>query len=207
LCNSSAKSTGHGKSYATAFLILEKTIGLFDRKGIDFSNLNEIGTHIGVPAATLKYYFVDIASLKITTFQYIRVCFQKLAIQEMQKCDRADDKLKKYVESCFTWLSRKKQHRRVWFRFIAACGFDPSFRDLNTKAVQAGTVRVSELLILGQNQGVFNFKNARLAARQIQSAILGALFSLHSENELSLEKYIESMIDLCLQAVNYNHRG
>ncbi len=186
------------KTKRKAFALLEAAIQCFDRKGFEGTTLNMIAREAGISRPLLNHYFKGMQEIRETSIKYIRVLFQKIAVDAMSKSERPDEMLKQYIEACFFWAENFKTHRHVWLRFLSSCGKSKSDRLLNTRSVNAGSERLAQLLSKGQSTGVFTCSDHWQAARLIQLTVLGALTAYATENSSSNVDLSSSVIRQCM---------
>src|SRR5258708_1270912 len=97
-----------------------------------------IAREAGVTRPLLRHYFEDAADLELTSLKYIRLVFQKLAVQAVSDKSLADQALAAYVDSCFYWVDNFESHAKVWMAFLQLCSRRKAFRDLNSAVVEVG---------------------------------------------------------------------
>jgi AcrR family transcriptional regulator len=170
------------KARRKAFSILEAAINCFARKGFDGTTQEMIAREAGVTRPLLRHYFEDPANLQEIAIKYIRLIFQKMAIDAMSSGKTADEMVLNYVNGCFEWIRNFRSHSTVWARFLSSCMSNKKFRALNTVAVAAGEERIQSLLEMGKSAGVFQFEDAAGAAKSLQVIISGALITAASED-------------------------
>lgn len=181
-----------------AFNILESTIQCLERKGFGNVTLEMIAREAGVTRPLLKHYFEDLNELTMTAIKYIRLRFQKLVTDAMSQQKTPEGMLKSYVDSCFHWVDNTRTHANVWLSFLSLCAKKPSYRLVNTSAVEIGEDRIKKLLQNGQATGVFHFENVEDTAKSIQVFITGALITYGSDTTRSEESFKTMIRVQCL---------
>lgn len=169
------------KARRKAFMLLESAIQCFARKGFDGVTLEMIAREAGVTRPLLKHYFENLNDIELCVLKYIRLIFQKIAVDAMSKATEPKQMLSEYVKSCIYWVENYRTHSLVWLSFLHRCGRNPKHAELNTLAVKTGEERIATLLDEGKKQGVFQFENSQEVAVLIQLLITGTLIKLVSE--------------------------
>src|SRR5262249_30057895 len=129
----------------------------------------------------IKHYFEDGKHLEETALKYIRVLFQRQAIDALEG-KSAVDVLARYVDACFFWMENFESHALTWQAFLHRCSKNKKSRDLNTLATSAGEERLMTLLQMGQRSQEFKPRDPALTAKLIQALITGSIVCLASEN-------------------------
>jgi AcrR family transcriptional regulator len=190
------------KTLRRAQVIMEAAIQCIGKRGIRQVTIQMVAREAGVTRPLIKYYFADLNELLQLSIRYIRLLFQKLAIGAMTKSKRPDEMLAHYVDSCFFWVENFKIHSRAWLDFLHLCMHSKSARETNTQAVQTGEGRIAALLEKGRDEGVFQFSDAALAAKLVQTIITGGLMTYVSENLDHPEAYAREIRESCLRILN-----
>ena len=188
------------KAKRRAFMLLEAAIQCFSRNGFENVTLQMIAHEAGVTRPLLRHYFNDLDDIRETSVKYIRLLFQKIAVNELEKGKDAEDALELYILSCFHWAENLKTHARVWFAFLHLCSHQKRYRKINSEAVIVGERRIISLIEYGVSSGAFVTKDTARAAKMIQTLITGALVTVGSEDydPQQMAKYVLSE---CLKMV------
>lgn len=186
------------KTKRKAFSILEATIDCIAKKGFDGLTMERIAREAGVTRQLVKYYFEDTRELSGFAIKYIRLLFQKLAVDAMLKDQRPDLMLANYAEVCFQWVDTFRIHALTWFCFLNLCSGNKKYRELNTASIMAGEERVRSLLEDGKKTGVFHVADTANAAKLIRILITGAMIVYASEELEDPKSFIRSISRQCL---------
>ncbi|WP_413580969.1 TetR/AcrR family transcriptional regulator [Bdellovibrio sp. HCB288] len=170
------------KGKRKAFLILESALKLYAKKGWDQVSMQMIARDTDLSRTALLHYFKDPAELRIFAIKYVRLLFQRFAIDAMSIAKTPDKMLEAYVRSCFKWVDSSRLHAQVWLSFVTSCVNTKQNRALNTVAVEAGNDRIAALLSAGKAAGFFTCENPQLAATTIQALIAGGMLCYGTED-------------------------
>lgn len=187
------------KSKRKAFGILEAAIGCYAKKGFDAVTMEMIARQAGVTRTLLLHYFEDGAEIRELSVKYIRLLFQKLAVEAMTGAKTPDEMLSKYIDACFYWTANFRSHSLVWLLFLHRCAGDHNLRDLNTLAVTTGADRIVAILEKGREYNIFDFSDARAVAKAIQTIITGALVVGASENLHDHTEFARTTREQCMR--------
>ena len=189
------------KSRRRALALVEAAISCFAKSGFENVSLEMIAREAGVSRTLLNHYFSDANEIREISIKYIRLCFQKIAVEALAKGSDPKEMLASYVDACFFWLKNFRKHALVWLSFLHRCANLKTFRALNTKAVDVGHQRIMTVLEMGQQAGIFTFKDCQQSAKTIQSLICGALVSIVSEDMPDPKSYTTLIRLQCLALV------
>ena len=87
----------------------------------DFRNPSRSKWSRGRPASHARFcdtIFKNAEDLRGVSVKYIRLLFQKLAVDAMIKEPTAERMLRAYVYSCFSWVENFRTHSLVWLSFL-----------------------------------------------------------------------------------------
>jgi len=189
------------KSQTTQIRIVEGAIKCFVKFGVDKASYQRIAKAAGCSYALAKHYYPDRDLLFEATARYIRIRFQRLAIEALESQTTPTEQLKSYVTSTFQWVRLFPAHAQVWMLFFFMCGTQKSYRALNTEVVNMGHARIMALLRQGKKQDGFIYDNEASAAKSVQLAITGAVVTLITEDTDDLESLRRDVLRLCLTVV------
>lgn len=177
------------KAQRKAWDIMEAAIKVLAANGFEGVTLEMIARKAGVTRPAIKHYFKNIDELLETTTRYVRLLFQKMAVEAMIKGKRPDEMIGNYIDACFLWVEEIRPHALTWLGFLLECSRTKSWREVNTAAVRTGEERLQALLDKGKEVGVFKFDDAVVSAKMVQSLITGAMITYAAENLDDPKKY------------------
>tara|TARA_B110001454_G_scaffold124375_1_gene116062 strand:+ start:40984 stop:41637 length:654 start_codon:yes stop_codon:yes gene_type:complete len=192
------------KTRRKAFAILESAISCYDKRGFDSVTLKMIARESGLTAPSLKHYFSDLDEIRELAVKYVHMIAQKIVVDAMVDAKDPKDRLAKYLNGHYIWAKQFKRHVCVWISFISFSSRKKKDRALNTEAVLNGAKRISEMLSRGRRSGVFKHKDDFIAARVIQTLILGWLTTIVTEDITNIDSYTEGVFKECFRTVETN---
>lgn len=175
------------KSKRKAFLILEAAIQCYSRKGFGNVTLEMIAREAMVTRPAIKKYFDSLDELELFVLKFIRLSYQKLTIDAMDKAVSPAQKLEEYLSACLNWTLQMRTHAIVWLSILHHSSRNKKLRQLTTASVVVGTERIFSILELGIAEKLFIVQNPKSIARSIQLLITGSVISALSE-DLDLEE-------------------
>lgn len=187
------------KAQRKAFDIMESAIKCIAKMGFDKVTLTMIARESGVTRPLLKYYFNNIDEILEFSIKYIRLLFQRKAVNSMTSVSNPKEMLLKYIDSCFKWINEDRSHAIVWLAFLHRAATSKKARELNTKAVIAGEERILSLIEFGQQLGEFQCNELEFNSKALQIMITGALISSLSENPRDTINYHQQVKVSCLR--------
>jgi AcrR family transcriptional regulator len=162
-----------------------------------------VAREAGVTRPLLNHYFKNANDVKQTALKYVRLLFQKLAVDSLSRAVDPEERLAAYVEACFYWAQNFRRHSLVWMSFLIQCAHSEPLRQLNSSASAVGEERIFNLILEGQKAGRFSDGNATENARLIQILICGALVVFGSEDIAEPREYIRSIQRACLKLAGF----
>jgi len=178
------------KAQRKAWSIMEAAVKCMAMNGYSGVTLELIARQAGVTRPLIRRYFKNLDELLETTIRFIRLLFQKLAIEAMTKSNRPDEMIGYYIESCFTWVEDFRTHALTWLSFLLECSRSKNSRALNTTAVKTGEERILALVEKGREVHIFHCEDTEGAAKSVQTLITGAMITFASENLDDKKKYV-----------------
>lgn len=179
--------------------ILEAAIRNYVTIGIENTTYDSIAQACGVSRPLIQHYFKDKDAVFEMTIKYIRVNFQKIAVDAIQKEKTPVGQLTQYVASLFTWIKKFPLHAKVWNLVYYYAAVNPRIRKIHTELATMGHERITALLQAGVDAGVFADGELKKRAKLIQTLYTGGLVSATAE-ELYVPKEVfrDSLIEGCL---------
>ncbi len=197
------EAEGLTKSQATKLRIINGTIQCYIRHGANQTTYQKIAKLSKCSFALTKHYFPDPDELFEMVAKYIRVNFQRVAVEAIRSKHTPTDQLVAYIKSTFDWVDDYRDHGRVWMLFFFNCSIKKGQRATNTDLVNMGHARITALLNLGRSQKLFSFRSAEETARLIQIVISGALVAMLTEDigQSQKEALLGSVTRHCMSLV------
>lgn len=189
------------KAKRKAFALVEAAISCVSKHGLQNITLAMVAREAGVTRTLIHHYFESAEEIQIIVVKYIRLLFQKIAVEALSSEKTPERMLEAYVRSCFYWSNNFRKHALVWLTYLHRCGSSMSARDLNTRAVEAGEERITTLLEKGCELGVFKCPRPAESAKLLQAMICGSLICAATENMPELQAFEESVVKDCLRMV------
>lgn len=179
--------------------IIDGAIECYAKSGVDGVTMDKIAKESGVSRPLVFHYFEDKREIFTLAVKRIRLNFQRVAIEAIQKASTPTAKLKAYVESTFDWVESFPSHIRVWLLYLYQCSTDRADLALNTELVNTGHDRIMALLREGIETGEFAKGPVEWRAKLIQLVISGALVSSVSEElRLPFQQLQKNTAAVCL---------
>ncbi len=186
--------------------ILEAAIRCYVTIGIESTTYESIAKQGKMSRPLIQHYFKDKNAIFEMVVKYIRVNFQKIAVDAIQKAKTPEEQLRQYVGSLFIWRKKYPLHVKVWNLVYYYAAVNPDIRRLHTDLATMGHDRITELLAAGAEAGVFAKGEFRKRAKIIQTLYTGGLITASSENlYIPEETFKEHLVEGCLE-IAMGHR-
>lgn len=191
------------KTKRKAFLILENTVGLIDKRGFENITFIMIARESGISTPTLRYYFKNIEEIKDLAIKYVYTVAQKIVITHMKPAKSSEERLRLYLEGHYLWVYNAKVYYRVWLNFVSNSARNKKFKEMNTRATLVGTDRIVDMLSSGRSASKLSDEEIYIKARFLQTFILGWLSACTSQEIVDTRKFSEQMISECLKLFDW----
>jgi len=189
------------KVQRTQVSIAEAAIHSYVRIGIEGTTYANIADRAGLSRTIVNRYFPEHQDLLLFMSKYIRANYQEFVLVRFTKEKGALNQLRAYLLAAMNWVEAFPDHAHAWLLFFYYCGIKKEFRKLNTVLVKMGFERLRALLIQGQEEGVFKFKETEKTARLLHLTLSGAIMSLMTEENLSVQDLKRDTLDFCLATI------
>jgi len=163
------------KGDKTRLRIVEAAIRNYATIGYDKTTPQKIADTAKLSRPLIIHYFKDADGIFALALRYIRLRFQRMAIQSIRLDDTPSEQLESYVRSTFAWARAYPDHARIWLYFYYAAALDEKLKALNTEMAEMGRLRIAAILDAGTKLKLWRFKNAGETAKLIQVIITGTL--------------------------------
>jgi AcrR family transcriptional regulator len=171
------------KSEIRQIQIIEKSIQLCAKGGIEALSYEKIAQACGVTRHLVIHYFPDRQDLMEHAAEYIWASL-KLAI--LERTDRETDSLAKmsaYISANLEWTRANPDLAVFLLLFFHYASTKARFRKFSTELLKLGTERILGIIKQGMQEGAFvKIKNPELEAKGIQNAVLGLFVSSIAED-------------------------
>lgn len=191
-----------GKAELRKLEILEAAIATYAELGINYISYEDIARRAKVSRPLINHHFPDKRKLFEMAIKFIRARFQEMAVNELQKHQSPEDKLKAYVRSTVMWTQTSPVHAKAWVFFFYVCISDAKLRNLHRELTTMGMERLVGLLKYVALEKGYSDKNLPEKAKNIQRIITGSLLELATEHDskdsVASQQICEQTIFHCL---------
>ncbi|WP_019911657.1 TetR/AcrR family transcriptional regulator [Paenibacillus sp. HW567] len=123
--------------------------------GYDSVTLQTIADHAGVSKGVVHYYFDNKEAVLVELLEWLTgkiSAKEQAAVQEQQT---ATGKLTAYIDSVFAGPAKNRSFYRVYLDFLSRASRIPVYREINQRFYDNCARISTEVLIAGQQEGVF----------------------------------------------------
>ncbi|MEC0169356.1 TetR/AcrR family transcriptional regulator [Paenibacillus graminis] len=123
--------------------------------GYDSVTLQTIADHAEVSKGVVHYYFDSKEAVLVELLEWLTAKIsakEQAAVQEQQT---AAGKLKAYIDSAFPGPAKNRSFYRVYLDFLARASRIPVYREINQRFYDNCARISTEVLTLGQKEGIF----------------------------------------------------
>ncbi|CQR55160.1 TetR/AcrR family transcriptional regulator [Paenibacillus riograndensis] len=167
--------------------------------GYDSVTLQTIADHAEVSKGVVHYYFDNKEAVLVELLEWLTAKIsakEQAAVQEQQT---AAGKLKAYIDSAFPGPAKNRSFYRVYLDFLARASRIPVYREINQRFYDNCARISTEVLTLGQKEGIFAKELAPdTTAPVIRAIIDGCLIQWLMKDDDELHAAYKEM---CYEAV------
>jgi AcrR family transcriptional regulator len=136
--------------------ILSAAFQALSEHGYDSVTLQTIADYAEVSKGVVHYYFDNKEAVLIELLEWLTgkiSAKEQAAVAEQQT---AEGKLTAYIESAFAGPAQNRSFYRVYLDFLARASRIPAYREINQRFYDSCAAISTEVLILGQREGIFS---------------------------------------------------
>lgn len=185
--------------------LAEAAIEIVYSKGIENLSYEALSKKCKIARSLIYHYFPKQDDLLLFSSAFIRYNYQNFVIARMQNQKTIKDTLSAYILSALEWVDSAPKDASVWIIFFHKCTTSIKLADYNSKLVDMGTARISQVLELGIKSGELTLSEGDVGkvARHIQLLITGGLISRATEarSKEYWEVEFKQILNFCLSMV------
>ena len=182
--------------------IVEGALKSYATVGIENTTYDTIAKCSKMSRQLVLHYFKSKDDIFDMAVKYVRVNFQRVAVEAMEPVIDPKARLEAYVRSTFVWMRDFPTHTHLWRLNFYYCGLNGKLRDLNTELVNMGHERIAALLQRGIEAGYFPAAPeaaVRRRAKHVQNLLMGSLVAAQTERiEGTLDDFASRVVEGCL---------
>lgn len=172
--------------------IILVAIEIIANQGYETLQIQQVAKKCKVSRPLVSHYFSEKEQLLLAAVQWIAIQHQKFILASLAKVSSPKLILRAYIVANLSWVIEHCSHAVVWMQYIAFAAFNPRDTIENTRSVEHGTHRITEILLMGEEQKAWKGSNHKEVARSIQLCLTGAVISLATELQPE-EKFAETL--------------
>jgi TetR/AcrR family fatty acid metabolism transcriptional regulator len=136
--------------------ILSAAFRALSESGYDAVTLQVIADHAEVSKGVVHYYFDNKEAVLIELLESLTAKIYEKEHMAVQQHTTAVGKLGAYIDSVFVSPEKNRAFYRVYLDFLARASRIPAYREINQRFYDNCTSISTEILLLGQQEGVFS---------------------------------------------------
>ncbi|MBT2291120.1 TetR/AcrR family transcriptional regulator [Paenibacillus albidus] len=179
--------------------ILFAAFEALSESGYDAVTLQGIADHAEVSKGVVHYYFENKDAVLIELLEWLTGRIFEQEQTAAQRQDTAMEKLTAYIGAVFVSPGKNRKFYRVYLDFLARASRKPAYREINQRFYDNCSAISTEILLLGQQEGIFSRElTPDWAAPLIRAVIDGCLIQwLMTDSDDQHELYKQS----CMEAI------
>jgi len=124
--------------------------------GYDSVTLQGIADHAKVSKGVVHYYFENKEAVLIELLEWLTAKIFEKEYAAVQLQQTATEKLQAYINSAFVSPEKNRSFYKVYLDFLAKASRNPVYRDINQRFYDNCASISTEVLLLGQSEGIFS---------------------------------------------------
>jgi AcrR family transcriptional regulator len=172
------------KSELRQLQIIEKSIHLCAKDGIEALSYERIAKACGVTRHLVIHYFPDRQDIIEQATEYVWASLKLTILGRVDREKGAVARMKAYLSSNLEWMRDNPELAKFFLLFLHYASTKTRFYKLSTDLFKLGQQRILGILLQGIDEGVFaKIQNPELEAKDIQISVLGQVVSYMVENQ------------------------
>ncbi|ULO05556.1 TetR/AcrR family transcriptional regulator [Paenibacillus sp. 19GGS1-52] len=140
--------------------------------GYDSVTLQVIADHAKVSKGVVHYYFESKEAVLVELLEWLTAKIFEKEFAAVQEQTTATGKLQAYINSAFVSPEKNRAFYRVYLDFLAKASRNSVYREINQRFYDNCTSISTEVLLLGQQEGIFSLNLAAEQTAPIIRAII-----------------------------------
>lgn len=136
--------------------ILSAAFRALDAYGYDAVTLQVIADQAEVSKGVVHYYFENKEAVLVELLEWLTAKIYENEHAAVQSRHTAEGKLKAYIDSIFVSPAKNRSFYRVYLDFLARASRLPVYREINQRFYDNCKTISTEVLELGQQEGIFS---------------------------------------------------
>ncbi|WP_379153508.1 TetR/AcrR family transcriptional regulator [Paenibacillus sp. sgz5001063] len=165
--------------------ILSAAFQALSELGYDSVTLQTIADHAEVSKGVVHYYFDNKDAVLAELLEWLTSKISAKELAAVQEQQTATGKLQAYIDSAFPGPAKNRSFYRVYLDFLARASRTPVYREINQRFYDNCARISTEVLVLGQAEGIFAKElSPKTTAPVIRAIIDGCLIQwLMTDND------------------------
>lgn len=153
--------------------LIRSAYKVMGEKGLGRLSLQDVADVAGVSKAILPYYFESKENLILLTMRWVLARVAQRIREAIARADDAETKASAMIDAIFVSGESNRRFYLVFFDFLGYAARNDRFADVGATFHEICNGLYSEVVRLGQEEGVFNGTDAREAATVVRALVDG----------------------------------
>jgi AcrR family transcriptional regulator len=154
-------------------LLIRSAYKVMGEKGLRHLSLQDVADEAGVSKAILPYYFDSKENLILLTMRWVLARVAQRIRQAIEEVESAEKKVSAMVDAIFVSPESNRRFYLVFFDFLGYAARNERFADVSATFHEICNGLYAEVITAGQEEGVFNLRDAREDAAVVRALVDG----------------------------------
>ncbi|WP_342565725.1 TetR/AcrR family transcriptional regulator [Paenibacillus sp. FSL R7-0345] len=136
--------------------ILSAAFRALSEHGYDAVTLQTIADYAEVSKGVVHYYFASKEAVLVELLEWLTGKISARETSAVAEQHTAEGKLTAYIDSAFAGPAQNRSFYRVYLDFLSRASRSPVYREINQRFYDSCAGISTEVLLLGQQEGIFN---------------------------------------------------
>lgn len=178
--------------------ILRAAFQAVSTQGYNSVTLQSIADHAGVSKGVVHYYFDNKEDTLSQLLEWLTNKIYKHELEAVNSESAPLDKLKAYVNSIFVSPEENEKFYKVYLDFLSQASRNETYRKINHSFYQQCWGITSNIIIFGQETGVFDQSiDVEKASKTMRSIVDGLLIQWLMSEDINSHEYYK---EICYQS-------
>src|SRR5215217_9710674 len=153
--------------------LIRSAYKVMGEKGLRHLSLQDVADEAGVSKAILPYYFESKENLTLLTMRWVLARVAQRIREAIDGVETAEAKITAMLDAIFVSPESNRRFYLVFFDFLGYAARNDKFADVSATFHEICNGLYTEVIRLGQEEGVFHKRDAREAATVVRALVDG----------------------------------
>jgi TetR/AcrR family transcriptional regulator, fatty acid metabolism regulator protein len=153
--------------------LIRSAYKVMGERGLNHLSLQDVADEAGVSKAILPYYFESKENLILLTMRWVLARVAQRIREAIAEAGTAEEKVSAMIDAIFVSPESNRRFYLVFFDFLGYAARNDRFGDVSATFHEICNGLYAEVIRLGQEEGVFDKRDAHEAATVVRALVDG----------------------------------